>query len=40
MELAGGKVKRNPPIAIFGRQPARNHNGTSAVMIEVMVVIL
>ena len=40
MELAGGKVRRNPPIAIFGRQPARNHNGTSAVMIEVMVVIL
>ena len=39
MELAGGKARRNPPIAIFGRQPARNYNGTLAAIIEVIIVI-
>ena len=25
MELGGGKVRKNPPIAISGRQPARKY---------------
>ena len=41
MELGGGKVRRNPPIAISGRQPARKYKTwKNSKIITILIIII